>query len=222
MRRTSFITVLLLSFSIFTFIGFRIAVQTGRSAALAPHPAGDSQNSRTILVHVDSLESEQPVLQSVWVAVLFQSKDQTVLSFVPLFPAPPGQPSTASLAQSFSMTSQGEPSAAFWRRLKSHQIDWDDFILVDDAGLANSSTWLGPMDGTNIPVTGLISALPASEVLDLGCRMIQTAPKTGLRPNSPTPDTNEPGSPQTLEGLFARWKDIAASQHPVKCEVVVD
>lgn len=221
MRRSSFIMVLLLTFTIFTLVGFRIAIHTSQVAGLSPQSSKDTHNRRIVLIHVDNLDSKKPQLQSVWVEVFFQSDDQTVLSFIPIYPAPAGQPATNSLERAFSLDKTGQPSETFWRRLDSHNIKQDGYVLIDDEGVGLITGWIYKQGNIANSTPWTPATLPGSQLLELVCRLIQqpTATTSPLNMDSLKSDLR---SNLAADDLQTDWKNLLSTEPPVKCELVQD
>lgn len=220
MRRSSLISVMLLIFSIFTFLGFRTANLTGTLVTSKQAAERSTRNNRVILIQVDDLQAARPVLKSVWVGVLFKSQNQAVLSFVPIYPAAGDQSAADALARSFNLDRSGKPAAAFWRRLASLGIKMDGYVLADDYALQEIAGWINRQGSL---VYGAAShnnsTTPGEWFLELGCGSIN---KTGgniadftWKSLDDHIQTDLPG-----EALNAEWKKLTTSGQPLKCELV--
>ncbi len=220
MRRKTLTSVMSIVFVIFTFLGFRTANLTSNLTLPTQAVASNIQNSRVVLVQVDSLDNDQPSLKSVWVGVFFRSKNQAVISFVPVYPAAAGQPAAQALARSFKLDKAGNLSSAFLRRLKSLHIEHDGYIIVDDYALQEMAGWIN-RQGSLFYELPSQSGTPGEWFLELGCGSID---KAGANIANFAWDTISAHFRTNLpaEKLSAEWDGLFTSDQPLKCELVCE
>lgn len=222
MRRSSLTSVMLLIFCFFTFLGFRTANLTSTLATPEHTAVQNTRNNRVILVQVDSLQAERPVLKSVWVGVLFNSENQAVLSFVPIYPAEGDQSAAEALANSFKLDRSGKPTAAFWRRLASLNIEKDGYILADDYALQEIAGWINRQGsliyGASSPNS---STTPGEWFLKLGCGSIGKA-GGNIAEFAWSSLGDHIQTDLTGEALDAEWNKLTTSEQPLKCEIVCE
>lgn len=99
-----------------------------------------------VFVQVDSLQSREPRLQSIWSAT-YDTQTPYVFLLM-LYPVEDSlnQPRAEKLAESFSINSKGEVSASFSNNLEAGGFMADGMVLVDQQGLARAIDWLGGID----------------------------------------------------------------------------
>ncbi|MBN1373141.1 MAG: hypothetical protein JW987_14490 [Anaerolineaceae bacterium] len=222
MRRSSLISAMLLIFCTFTFLGFRTANLTSTLELSDQTAVQSTRNNRVILVHVDNLQADRPVLKSVWVGVLFNSENQAVLSFVPIYPAEGDRSAAEALANSFKLDRSGKPAASFWRRLASLNIERDGYILADDYALQEIAGWINRQGsliyGASSPNS---STTPGEWFLELGCGSIG---KTGgnIAEFSWSSLGDHIQTDLTGEALDAEWNKLTTPGQPLKCEIVCE
>ncbi len=220
MRRSSLISFMFLIFCIFTFLGFRTANLTSTLARSDQAAKQNARNNRVILIQVDNLEAERPVLKSVWVGMLFKSENQSVLSFVPIYPAAGDQPATDALARSFKLDRTGKPVAAFWRRLASLDIEKDGYILADDYALQEIAGWINRQGSLIYDAPSNInSTTPGEWFLKLGCGSIGKA-GGNITEYAWSSLGDHIQTDLTGEALNIEWKKLVTSGQPLKCELV--
>lgn len=89
-----------------------------------------------LVIGVQDLTAPEPVLESIWLLILYP-RDANI-SLLPIFPVPDGGviPQNNALMKSFSLSSQHIPESFFFDQLRQ-QFWWDNYILIDKAGLSN-------------------------------------------------------------------------------------
>ncbi len=92
------------------------------------------EQQNLLIILVDSLAEENPELHGVWLAGRIVTIPQIV--FLPLYPSP-SQTEQGAYAAEFSLSENGQPSDQFQTFLRSKEIWWDHFILMDEPALAD-------------------------------------------------------------------------------------
>lgn len=133
-------------------VGFQIARSVDNPIAPISIPT-DQVDSRSeqhnfILVRVDSLNSSQPKLISVWFAsIFFIQENPSTLTLAQIYPPTNPSPKSLGLEQTFALSEQGEPIAKFWDALRRYDLNWEGYLLFDTDGANTFLQWLvGPND----------------------------------------------------------------------------
>lgn len=182
-----------------------------------------SEQHKLIVVHVDSLDSQNPRVISVWFLSLFFHDDlPPTISLGEIYPA--ADPLVSQIMErSFSLNRDGDPPAAFWQSIRSQNFEWDDYIVLDAVTVNRMLAWIiGPGDYNWVNDALREDPVQVDLLLTQVCEGLggidhrQTAPFSwgDLVPahfHSQLP----------MEEALAYWERITKSQQPVKCEVVV-
>jgi hypothetical protein len=144
-------------FLFFLFIGLAAGLPIGRSlvaakrlaeirredpSTLASRPAGGQ--SSWLIVGVDDLQADRPRLESAWLVLFFPGKPG--LALLPLFPGPGGE----TLEEQFALDPKRYLADGFLEALRSRQLWWTGYVVLDRIGLASILDLLG-MPRTAIP-----------------------------------------------------------------------
>lgn len=146
----------LIGFLLCLFLGYQAAQLLTSPAEKEPGDFAsvtDASQSNILIVHVNHLDAEEPLLISVWVAFSYQA-DPVSLTFLPLYPT--GKTGELELAGRFSLSKEKEISASFLDLLrKDYSFQWKYFVLIDQEGadywanLLNGSEFSQPLDAKN-------------------------------------------------------------------------
>ncbi len=125
--------------------------------------SGEAVNQRKILiVVVDNFQADNPQLATIWLATYVHSRFQ--LSLIPVFPELVSEDlqMDKSFSEDFELTAKGELSQDFQKLIQSRQISWDNFLFLDEFGLAMLLDEIGGMDLGRGKVSGVraISQIP--------------------------------------------------------------
>jgi hypothetical protein len=144
MRKFIFFSLLGIIFFITALIGFLSASQSllqSQKPFSTTDPAANQKNY--LIVLVDQLDTISPELRSVWVLTAFQSANQKVISFIPLYPLPEIS-ATYHYPKIFSLNPDLTVSKKFLRTVEANNIPIHGQIIFDEAGMKLLATWLAP------------------------------------------------------------------------------
>lgn len=133
------------------FYSSNIFPKQGQANSASEANTPTSQNQRNIaIIHVDDLLNETPKLISIWGLIFYYPEPKIILQ--PLYPL--DIEGNSDLANRFTLTSNGDPHSVFMKFLaEDNQISWDNFILVDNNGLAGIANWIfgsNPLETTDL------------------------------------------------------------------------
>jgi len=151
--------LVLVLFSIFFVLFLFLGLETGER--LFPHLLGSGNVSASsleaevengdngekepflLLVQVDDLSRDKPVLETVW--LMSYGDPEGELLFFPLLPsqAVDGAERDRSLVSSFALDKRGYPHPDFLRILKDRNLDWSGVMLLDRIALREVVSALG-------------------------------------------------------------------------------
>ncbi len=112
-----------------------------------------------LIIFVDSLIAQQPALEGVWLAGSASSVPQIVL--LPLYPSY-RDAEAGKYSSLFEIDSDGKPASFFLDFLRSKNIWWDHYLMVDRASLADFIEVAGivGLDGRVWSGAELVASLP--------------------------------------------------------------
>ena len=190
-------------------------------------------NQRKLLIVVlDQFQSENPELESVWLATYVHSRAQIML--LPVFPSSISGISDEDqiLYEEFKVNGKGEPSQAFLDLIQSRKIRWDHFIFIDEFGLAMLIDTIGGIDLGRGQVSGIraLSQIPfAKEYPQAALFAYATLARSFCRQSSALIEkvdvldiTQQLGShirtdvPEQV--LFDEWQRLRIAKTGVSCE----
>jgi hypothetical protein len=203
-----------LTFLVFALIGFLLAYRADSLSRLplARRIALQDRQNNLLLIHVDDLRSQQPVLRSVWVILRYRSESQTALTFLRLFPDADVPQRGQKVSQAFSLTNQGEPAPGFLRKLEEQGVKTSAFFVVDDEGMDQIGVWVQG-------ALGKVNTSDDAEILQWGCAVFSSESKMSL------PDFNWLTFAEHLQtnlafdDLMAEWSSLITSLSPLRCEL---
>jgi hypothetical protein len=138
------------------WLPFQAILGPERSEDTAPADALPANGQRNLLViGVDSLEVDLPVLESLWLVLYFPGRNPVTL--MPLYPQP-GEPETSQetgLEKAFSLEGSGGPSPAFFEQLRHEQVWWTGYVLLDETAAAALLDQLGGLEVNGSQLDGL-------------------------------------------------------------------
>lgn len=119
--------------------GSAMGISSSEATVLNSQPilSGEAVNQRKILiVVVDNLQADNPQLATIWLATYFHPRFQITLN--PVFPELVSEDLQIekSLSDDFEFTVKGEFSQDFQKLIQSRQIHWDNYLYLDEFGLA--------------------------------------------------------------------------------------
>jgi hypothetical protein len=87
---------------------------------------------------VDSLESDNPQLKSVWLVLQIATHSPQRFTLLPLYPASEAQVliPQAQIAASFGLDASGAISPDFFEAIRAADFWWSNYLALDESGLA--------------------------------------------------------------------------------------
>lgn len=166
------------SLILFFLLGLGLYSPTQSLATTGSAPATGQHN--LLVIGVDDLTSQSPLLESVWLVGHFPGNSVFIL--VPLYPIENDDSQNKDLANTFTLNHAGEPDRAFFNLL-GRKTWWNNYLVIDEAGIAATLDFLGEitpkgslLDGSGTfksPTRPIIEqfATPQgqSELLQLAC-----------------------------------------------------
>ena len=110
----------------------------GPSSAATPTPlppkatssASVQERTNLVIIQVNDLRDSSPRLVSVWYSIILL-KQQTSLTFKPLYPSQKDLSLARDLQKNFSLNADHQPKAGFLNTLQENQIPWDAWLIFD-------------------------------------------------------------------------------------------
>jgi hypothetical protein len=131
----------------------RAGVQPGQEESVATVLPNGQQN--LLVIGVDRLDTQTHRLESVW--LVLYSPAAPSLTMLPLFPASleGGPASDEFLEKNFSLDERGSLAEDFKTALKSKDLWWSNYAVIDEAGLAELIDLVGGARENNEAVSGI-------------------------------------------------------------------
>jgi hypothetical protein len=138
-----------------------LVVSVSQPQAAAAVPAREQRNILVILV--DSLTDADPGLEGLWLVGKLPSSPHLV--FFPIFPSPRGA-TAGQWSGAFGLDGDGLPSAAFVEDLHAKNIQWDNYLVVDHASLADLIELAGRIawDGKSLNGQEVVAKMPLPQL----------------------------------------------------------
>ncbi len=151
----------LLAFAVCFGLGFKfsealwpqIAPLLPDLAFLRPAPAQYS----VVLIHVDTLEKEQPEMLSAWLIVI-QYGNSPIVWFEPLYPGRLDREFADQLQATSGVDGRGQLSDVFVQALEQLELSSENALVLDDDGLAQ---WMRSYEGQRIGTPPALQQRPA-------------------------------------------------------------
>lgn len=178
MKNAVIFLIVILVFLVCGYVGYQLAtrIDPARIALTGATPGrtGQGEQHNLVIIQVDQLDSAQPRLVSVWFASLFFMEGESPrLSFGQLFPTRSDPSQNQSIARSFGLDGQGDPSTGFWRSLDSLKIKWEGYLLVDNITVQRVLEWInGPGDYPAILSSGAENSAARSQLAGRSCKAV--------------------------------------------------
>jgi hypothetical protein len=139
----------------------KLVVSVSQPQAVTAVPAQDQRNILVILV--DSLSASDPRLEGLWLVGKLSSNPHLV--FFPIFPSS-RDVVTEQWSGAFGLDGDGLPSAAFVENLKARNIQWDNYLVVDHASLADLIELTGRIawNGQQLSGQDVVAKLPLAQL----------------------------------------------------------
>jgi hypothetical protein len=140
-----------------------------------------------LVIGVQDLSIPEPVLESVWLLILFPG--DASITLLPIFPDPNGDYSSPnkSLMNSFGLNSQQIPEEVFFDQLHQ-QFWWDNYILIDKVNLSRALNVIHRLSGVELGT--ILESIPSSwknpykalqkqtELLNTACNQLKSFPNS--------------------------------------------
>lgn len=174
--------------------GFLLAINLGDSGQahglpvvanpIQPGKNGIAANGQRnlLLVGVDTLESANPELKSVWIVLQIATHSPQRFTLVPLYPTSNAQTliPQEQLQSNFGLDSTGAVLPEFFEVVRTADFWWSNYLVIDQAGLAElidlgGGIDLGKGDLSGKKVTELLTSsnLPAEAGLNAQASVFQ-------------------------------------------------
>ena len=226
MKKVIVILLATLVFFACSFIGYQLANRVDpakfTSSGAASGRVGQGEQHNLVILQVDHLDSYQPKLVSIWFASLyFMQGNPPMLTFGQLYPTRSNNNINQSIARSFALDGQGEPSTGFLRNLETYKIKWEGYLLVDAVTVERVMEWVnGPGDYISLLSSGSDSSTERNQLALQSCRGI-----TGIDTRqSPTLQWGDlvPAhfrSNLHMEDALAYWNRVTTARN-ARCEIL--
>jgi len=222
------VVVVLLVFIVFlgcAFIGFQVAGDYNRppTTTQTPDPGleirGEQHN--LLIMRVDRVDAPQPRLISIWFSSLFFLEDHpTILTVAPLYPTK-SDSANHLLAETFAFTADGDLAANFWDGINAYGVEWESYIILDNAGANLILQWLvGPGDFSGVLEAAASSPGSSVAMVEQTCKSIADASQKDLGDfnwSALVPDHFR--SSLRLEAGLALWDRLVESG-PARCDIL--
>lgn len=214
MKRTVLWGLAGLTFLVFALIGFLLAYRADSLSRLplARRIALQDRQNNLLLIRVDDLRSQQPVLRSVWVILRFRSESQTALTFLRLFPDADVPQRGERVSQAFGLTNRGEPAPGFLRKLEEQGVKTSAFFVVDDEGMGQVGAWVRN-------AFGKVNTSEDAEILQWGCAVFSSEPRMNLPEFNWLTFAEHLQTNLAFDDLMAEWSSLISSSSPLRCEL---
>jgi hypothetical protein len=217
MRKLLFFLALFMTFSLAAYFGYTTASSSLQSlqdtSPIPPTDTPPASQQNILLIQVDNLESERPVLRAVWVFAQFQSANQTVLTFSPLYPSQ----DNVVYEKNFSLDPDKSPARRFLRIVATSGIRTDGYLLVDDLGTEQITAWVHDQ---GIPTFSKDTPTTETFLREACAYLSGTSPVIqDVKFDWQRFDTHFQ-SDLALDTLMASWNQIFDPTRPTHCEVL--
>ncbi len=125
----------------------KLTIPIDQSRVIYSSQVAESSQKNTLIILADQLDQEEPQLRGVWLAVFQVSKSQLI--FLPVYPSLSHIEGvkTKSLAEYFSVESNGVPTSEFFDYIGQNKLWWDHVVVLDSYSL---DVLMGMTDGLNL------------------------------------------------------------------------
>ena len=208
------------------FIGYQLANRVNPAKIPASSTAsgrvGQGEQHNLVVLQVDRLDSYQPKLVSIWFASLyFMDSDPPMLTLGQLYPTLSNNNINQSIARSFALDGEGEPSTGFWRNLDVYKINWEGYLLVDAVTMQRVMEWVnGPGDYIALLSSGPESSDERNQLAGQSCQRIagiDTRQDPALQWGDLVPDHFR--SNLHMEDALAYWNRVTTARD-ARCEIL--
>lgn len=222
MRKPLLILLSILIFCLFAVLGFLTASNEHEKKPVELSVTGQSATAyqqNLLIIQIDRLDKSPPILLSVWIAGVFNSSNQTVVTFSQLYIPGLENSDFKGLENGFAFDNNGNPAKSFLNKIKSRGINWQGYAVVDEDGSKTVDQWLrsqGAPIFTPAPAS-------ASALLGAACQVINggdtepTSTKDRFDWNTLAPHLI---SDISADELQSGWKKLfSPSSRPTRCEM---
>jgi hypothetical protein len=143
MRNILVLLFVILIFFVCATIGFNLASQQQLSNPLLQILPISRGQHNFIIVLVDQYQQPSSRLVSVWFVSLYSvESNPPELAFSQIYAPQSTSELSKALGTQFSITSHGDPGNNFWNVIRSHKIDWENYVVVDLPAAERILEWL--------------------------------------------------------------------------------
>jgi len=141
--------------------------------------SGNHIQKNILIIGVNSLDTEKPQLESVWLMMYVPIMPRVTL--MPLYPSFVSQSGELSirvdddLASAFHLEAGKTPSPDFLANLAGRGLWWNNYIVIDAEGLAEVIDYVGGLDRAGSPARHAISRIS-------GKKAVAAIPSTSDKP----------------------------------------
>jgi hypothetical protein len=190
--------------------------QESSNQSAIPSPASPFQHN-IVIIHVDSLQADSPILVSIWGTILYFPEPKIILQ--PLFPLSDEQDS--SVLSNFALTAGKEPVSAFLKKINQiTQIQWDNYVIVDHNAFALLHSAISQYNGAAVTDPAASILLVESNFFNQLCTLISEQGKDFLKDF--TWSEMIPTHMRTnlaIDIALVNWEKLTSANLPVRCEV---
>lgn len=222
MRNILVLLFVILIFFVCATIGFNLASQQQLSNPLLQILPISRNQHNLIVVLVDQYQKPSSQLVSVWFVSLYSvESNPPELAFSQIYSPQSTSDLSKALGTQFSITSHGDPGNNFWKVIRSHKIDWENYVVVDLPAAGRTLEWLTGLNYNAEALTAMFSKEEDSAVLvGLICKSLP-----GMVDRQQTFHWREliPGHLRTsmrLEDGLVYWEMATAFGAPARCDVL--
>lgn len=133
-----------LVFTLCLFAGYNLGTKwhqdEGSVTLITPSPrvidsVGFGNQRNILIIGIDEISYPNPSLEGLWLLIYY--RDNPRIDLIPIFPSilEDNFLRDQTLAGSFSVSSNGEPTEAFWDNLRIREILWHNYMLFDENAL---------------------------------------------------------------------------------------
>jgi hypothetical protein len=181
MRNILVLLFVILIFFVCATIGFNLASQQPSSNPLLKILPMSTGQHNLIIVLVDQYQQPSSRLMSVWFVSMYTvESNPPELAFSQIYTPQSTSELSKALGTEFSITSHGDPGNNFWNVIRSHKIDWENYVVIDLPAAERILEWLIGQDyNAETIITGLGKEEDTKVLLGLICKSL---PETVDRP----------------------------------------
>jgi len=221
MKNLVLILLIIIIFFACAVLGYQFALNNDNGRAT--QVSDPREQHRLIVIHVDALDSASPRIVSVWfLSLFFHEGLPPTISLAKIFPASDALTSQV-MERAFSLNRDNDPPATFWQTIRAQNIQWDDYMVLDQVTVNRVFGWiLGPGDYNWVNTALQENPDEVKRLLTQACEGlggIDNRETQAFSWGDLVPVHFHSRIP--MEEALAYWEQITKSKEPVRCDVVV-